>query len=91
MTNKGACHLIAGMFMVCIDMRDKDGTLLSHSCRTAMLHYRSDLLLTLKTLLLSPFFMLGSTEEKQGISIELFSDYEEDAVSANSHKYTNLI
>jgi seipin len=67
--------------MVCITMRDKDGALLSHSCRSAMLHYRSELLLTLKTLLFSPFFLFGPTEEKQGVVVELYADYEEDAVS----------
>lgn len=66
--------------MVCISMRDKDGGLLSHSCRSAMLHYRSELLLTLKTLIFSPFFLFGPTEEKQGVNVELYADYEEDAV-----------
>lgn len=45
-----------------------------------MLHYRSELLLTLKTLLFSPFFLFGPTEEKQGVVVELYADYEEDAV-----------
>jgi len=61
-------------------MRDKDGNLLTHSCRSAMLHYKSELLLTLKTLILSPFFLFGPTEEKQGVIVELFNDYEEDSV-----------
>lgn len=67
--------------MVCIHMRDKEGSLLAHSCRAAMLHYRSELLLTLKTLFFTPLLLFGASEEKQGITVELFSNYAEDAVS----------
>lgn len=77
-------HVVCtGMFMVCVHVRDKDGALLSHSCRSAMLHYRSELLLSLKTLVFSPLFMLGPAEEKQGVTVELFQDYMEDAVSSH--------
>lgn len=46
-----------------------------------MLHYKSDLLHSLNTLALSPFLIMGTTEQKQTVSLELFSSYEEDQVS----------
>ncbi|KAJ8919999.1 hypothetical protein NQ315_006529 [Exocentrus adspersus] len=66
-----------GMFMVCVDFRGKRGQLLANSCRSAMLHYRGPLLDTIYKIVFSPFFVLGSAEEKQNVHIELFSDYEE--------------
>ncbi|KAF4518690.1 hypothetical protein B566_EDAN002726 [Ephemera danica] len=79
-----------GMFMVCIHMRDKEGNLLAHSCRAAMLHYRSELLLTLKTLFFTPLLLLGSNEEKQGITVELFSNYAEDAIRPATDVYLEV-
>ncbi|XP_039280483.1 seipin isoform X2 [Nilaparvata lugens] len=67
-----------GMFMVCADLADKDGVMVSNSCRSTMLHYRSQLLSILTTLTLSPFMVLGSSEEKQTIMLELYSHFEED-------------
>lgn len=69
------------MFMVCAWLKDKGGDMISHSCRSAMLHYRSSLLIMLKTLVQAPFLILGGHEEKQTLTLELFSDYEEDQVS----------
>ncbi|XP_065346788.1 seipin isoform X2 [Cloeon dipterum] len=79
-----------GMFMVCLSMRDKDANLMSHSCRAAMLHYKSELLLTIKTLLFSPFLIFGPTEEKQGVVVELFSDYEEDSLKPATDAYVEI-
>lgn len=73
-----------GMFMVCLELNDKDGTLVDNSCRPVMLHYKSWLLHTIKTLILSPFLLLGTTEEKQLVTVEMFSDFEEDQVSDNN-------
>lgn len=67
-----------GMFMVCAEMRDKATKLRSHSCRTAMLHYRSKLTRAITTLVMSPLIVLGLREETQQIPIELFSNYEDD-------------
>ncbi|KAG8236608.1 hypothetical protein J437_LFUL016857 [Ladona fulva] len=69
-----------GMFMVCTHLEDKAGTLITNSCRSAMLHYRSPVLHVLHTLLFFPLMILGSTEEKQNVVVELFSNYEEDPV-----------
>lgn len=66
-----------GMFMVCVDFKAKDGETLANSCRSAMLHYKSGLLDTLYKVVFIPFFILGSSEEKQLVHVELFSDYEE--------------
>lgn len=67
-----------GMFMVCAEMRDKATKLRSHSCRTAMLHYRSKLTRAITTLVMSPLIVFGLKEETQHIPIELFSNYEDD-------------
>ena len=72
--------LLPGMFMVCIQLHDKDDQLVDNSCRSTMLHYRSYLLHTLTTLIFSPLMMFGSKEEKQNIVLELFTDFEEDQV-----------
>jgi seipin len=72
--------LLPGMFMVCIQLHDKDSLLVDNSCRSTMLHYRSYLLHTLSTLIFSPMMVFGNKEEKQNIALELFADFEEDQV-----------
>ncbi|XP_003425269.1 seipin [Nasonia vitripennis] len=67
-----------GMFMVCAQLRSRDGVLVKHACRTAMLHYRSTLLHLLMTLTYSPMMIFGALEEKQSIVLELFGNFEED-------------
>ncbi|KAK3923661.1 Seipin [Frankliniella fusca] len=67
-----------GMFMVCASLRVRSGVEVNKACRSAMLHYRSPLLETLTTITLSPLMVLGQTEEKQSVMVELFSDFEED-------------
>ncbi|CAH1119783.1 unnamed protein product [Phaedon cochleariae] len=67
-----------GMFMVCVEFMGSEGHLLATSCRSTMLHYRGPFLDTLYKLVFSPFFVLGSAEEKQQVRIELFSNYEEN-------------
>ncbi|KYN38370.1 Seipin [Trachymyrmex septentrionalis] len=67
-----------GMFMVCAQLRSRDGHLIDHMCKSTMLHYRSTLLHTLTTLLFSPMMIFGNVEEKQDIVLELFNNFEED-------------
>lgn len=67
-----------GMFMVCAELRSRDGFLVEHACRSTMLHYRSTLLHALTTLTFSPMMIFSSTEEKQNIVLELFGNFEED-------------
>jgi len=66
------------MFMVCAQLRSRDGILVEHACRSAMLHYRSSLLHTLTTLTFSPMLIFGTLEEKQNVNLELFGSFEED-------------
>lgn len=73
------------MFMVCAQLRSRDGFLVDHSCRSAMLHYRSTLLHTLTTLTFSPMMIFGSVEEKQNVVLELFGNFEEDQVTNILH------
>ncbi|XP_046601223.1 seipin isoform X3 [Neodiprion lecontei] len=75
-----------GMFMVCAQLRDRDGVLVGNACRSAMLHYRSSLLHILTTLTFSPMMILGSAEEKQNIVLEMFANFEED----QSHPVTDV-
>lgn len=71
-------NLRLGMFMVCADMRDQSARLQSHSCRSAMLHYRSQLARTISTLVMSPLIVFGFKEETQQIPVEIFANYEDD-------------
>lgn len=84
--------VLLGMFMVCAQLRSRDGFLVDHSCRSAMLHYRSTLLHMLTTLTFSPMMIFGNVEEKQDVVLELFGNFEEDQVvnpiMAKFHMYT---
>lgn len=80
-------HKYLGMFMVCVDFKSKDGQTLANSCRSAMLHYKSYLLDSIYKLIYIPFFILGSSEEKQNVHVELFSDYQEYEVCIKILKY----
>lgn len=66
--------------MVCADFRTKQGSTLAHSCRSTMLHYRSQLMEIMHTIVFSPLLLFGRLEEKQQLHIELFADYQEDNV-----------
>lgn len=67
------------MFLVCAELRSQN-TLQGHSCRTSIIHYKSQIVHKLKVLLLLPFFIFRILEETQPISVELFSNYEDDPV-----------
>lgn len=75
-----------GMFMVCVQLHDKENQLVNNACRSTMLHYRSYLLHTLTTLVFSPMMVFGHKEEKQNIVLELFADFEED----QNHPVTDI-
>jgi len=76
-----------GMFLVCIELSSRDGTMLAHNCRTAMLRYTSSFLQTLRTALLAPAYMLGTCEEKQTVRVDIFTDFVDDKV----HKTTSCL
>ncbi|XP_051533807.1 seipin-like isoform X2 [Myxocyprinus asiaticus] len=67
-----------GMFMVKITCYTRDGTVISSVARSTMLHYRSNLLQTMSTLLFSPLLLTGVSEQKQLIEVELFPDFRSD-------------
>lgn len=69
--------------MVCVQLKDANGYLSSHSCRSSLLHYSSEVLQTICLILFSPFYVFGAFEEKQSLIFELYSDYEEDQVRDN--------
>ncbi|XP_064601817.1 seipin-like [Liolophura sinensis] len=64
-----------GMFMVSVQMYDKNREILQTSSRAAILRYRSALLETMNTFVFSPMFLSGLTEQKQILPIELFPQY----------------
>lgn len=64
-----------GVFMICVDMKDKESMLKSHACRSTMMRYQSPWLRKVKTLLNMPLYILGLREEKQNLDIEMFSKY----------------
>lgn len=64
-----------GIFMICVDMKDKENMLKSHSCRSTMLRYRSPWLQMVKTVLFIPFYVFGYREEKQDLDVEVFNKY----------------
>ncbi|KAL8184266.1 UNVERIFIED_CONTAM: Berardinelli-Seip congenital lipodystrophy 2 (seipin), partial [Gekko kuhli] len=70
-----------GMFMVVISCYTKGGHIISSSARSAMLHYRSDLLQLMDTMTFAGLFLSGFSEQKQTVEVELFSDYKEDSYS----------
>lgn len=68
-----------GMFMIKMSCFTKGGETVSSVSRSAMLHYRSDLLQTLGTLTFSPLLLSGMAEQKQLIDVELYSDFKSNA------------
>lgn len=66
-----------GVFMVCLDMKDKENLLKSHSCRSTMLRFSSPWLTKVKTILLMPFFVFGVREEKQDLFVEMFHSFKD--------------
>ena len=68
-----------GMFMVKMSCYIRGGQTVSTVGRSTMLHYRSNLLLSLSTLFFSPLLLTGMAEQKQLIEVELFSDYKTNA------------
>ncbi|XP_050311802.1 seipin isoform X2 [Anthonomus grandis grandis] len=79
-----------GMFMVCVEFRGSDGKTVANSCRSAMLHYKSNFLDTIYKVVFIPFFIFGSAEEKQVVHVELFSDYKESEYKAVTDIYVEV-
>ncbi|XP_037954561.1 seipin [Teleopsis dalmanni] len=83
-------NLDLGMFMVCAEMRDSSSMLRGHSCRSAMMRYRSPLIRTISTWTLSPLFVLGLKEEFQRVPVEIFSRYLEERMHPITDVYVEI-
>lgn len=68
------------MFMLCVRLSNKHGYLVSSSCRSSRLKYRSDLYYIIHTILMAPLYMMGLSAEKQIIQLEMYTDFEDDQV-----------
>lgn len=79
-----------GMFLVCAEMRDQAQNLRGHSCRSAMLRYKSDLLTRITTWVLSPLYISGLREEKQTVQVELFSDFLDEKSNPVTNVYVEI-
>lgn len=76
-----------GMFTVCATMRNNDAPdYAMKSCRLTMIHFKSTLLKMISTVIMAPFFVLGYREEKQVISVDLFTSYED----SQTHPVTSV-
>lgn len=68
-----------GMFLVTISCYTRGGRIISTSSRSVMLHYRSDLLQMLDTLVFSSVLLFGFAEQKQLLEVELYPEYRENS------------
>ncbi|KAL2805936.1 seipin isoform 3 [Daubentonia madagascariensis] len=68
-----------GMFLVTVSCYTRGGRIISTSSRSVMLHYRSDLLQMLDTLVFSSLLLFGFAEQKQLLEVELYADYRENS------------
>lgn len=68
-----------GMFLVSISCYTRGGRIISTSSRSVMLHYRSDLLQMIDTLVFSSLLLFGFAEQKQLLEVELYPEYRENS------------
>ncbi|XP_058518890.1 seipin isoform X2 [Ochotona princeps] len=68
-----------GMFLVTVSCYTRGGRVISTSSRSVMLHYRSELLQMLDTLVFSSLLLFGFAEQKQLLEVELYADYRENS------------
>lgn len=64
-----------GMFLVKMSCYSSNGQVVATAARSTMLHFRSSLLHSLGTLAFFPLLMMGATEQKQYVNVELYSSY----------------
>lgn len=75
------------MFTVCATMQHHEASEHSiKSCRLSMLHFKSNLLKMISTVVMAPFFILGYREEKQLVAIDLFTHFED----SQTHPVTSV-
>ncbi|KAK8389874.1 hypothetical protein O3P69_012808 [Scylla paramamosain] len=79
-----------GMFLLNMEMKNQGGGTLRQSSRSAMMRYKSELLHFISTTVFAPLLLYGLQEEKQVVTVELFSQYEEDPLLPLSEVYIEL-
>lgn len=80
-----------GMFMLCIRLSDKFGYLVSSSCRSSRLKYKSRLYRIIHTLFMVPFYLTGFSSEKQEVQLEMYTDFEDDQLHPISDIYFEML
>ncbi|CAH1731591.1 seipin [Aphis gossypii] len=80
-----------GMFMLCVRLSDKYGYLVSSSCRSSRLRYKSQLYRVIHTLFMAPFYLTGLSAEKQLIQLEMYTDFEEDQLHPVTDIYFEML
>lgn len=70
-----------GMFMTCLSVFDEKQIIITRSCKSSLPEFRSPLLRTIETLVLSPAMMLGLTSERQRLVIPLMEEFSVNLVS----------
>ncbi|XP_033734095.1 seipin-like [Pecten maximus] len=68
-----------GNFMVKLDLYNHAGKTITSVSRLAILHFRSMLLRIMDTFTFSPFLLFGWMEQRQSLSVEFFSKYQDDS------------
>ncbi|XP_069117158.1 seipin-like [Argopecten irradians] len=68
-----------GNFMVKLDLYNHLGKTITSISRLAILHYRSMLLRIMDTFTFSPLLLFGWMEQRQSLSVEFFSRYQDDS------------
>ncbi|XP_033104708.1 seipin-like [Anneissia japonica] len=68
-----------GMFMIKLELFASGGKIVEKSARPALIKYRSPLLKYIEVLFLSPFLMTGYKNEKEGLTVELFDNFIDNA------------
>jgi seipin len=75
---ESAVNRQSGMFLMCLHMKASSGESVRSECRSTMLHYRSELLRAIETLVLAPLFMTGHILESQKLTVTFADDYRDD-------------
>ncbi|VVC38067.1 Seipin family [Cinara cedri] len=80
-----------GMFMLCIRLNDKYGYLVSSTCRSNRLKYKSSLFHIIYTIFMAPFYLAGLSGENQLIQFEMYTEFEEDQLHPVTDIYFELL
>jgi len=79
-----------GMFMSCLKIMDTNQRVTQTSCKSSILEFRSPLLRLMETLLFSPFLILGTTTQRQWVTVTYFTDFLDNASTPASQIVVEL-